>query len=105
MDAHPAFNRWLKRLRADLDLTQERLAEQVGCSIETIRAFEAGRRRPSRAMSERLAEVLAVDPARPMGIRCHSDGDGLAAGRPDYFAHPPINTRREGWMLTLYELR
>jgi LuxR family maltose regulon positive regulatory protein len=54
------FQRWMKRLRAGLDLTQEMLAEQVGCATHTIRTFERGTRRPSRDMVERLAEVLHV---------------------------------------------
>ena len=62
MDVHCAFNQWIKRLRTDLDLTQERLAEQVGCSVQTIRAFEGGRRRPSREFAARLATVLQVPP-------------------------------------------
>ena len=54
------FGRWLKRLRADFDLSQEALAEAAGCAPQTIRAFESGTRRPSRAMVERLAAVLRV---------------------------------------------
>jgi predicted ATPase/DNA-binding CsgD family transcriptional regulator/transcriptional regulator with XRE-family HTH domain len=70
LDAPLEFDRWLKRLRAAMDVTQEALAEQVGCSTETIRAFEAGRRRPSRAMAERLADVLQLAPEqRPHFLR------------------------------------
>lgn len=54
------FGRWLKRLRAQHDLTQEALAELAYCSVQTIRFFESGKRRPSLEMAERLAEVLAV---------------------------------------------
>src|SRR5918998_1566775 len=54
------FGRWMKRLRADLDLTQEALAEQVGCALQTIRSFEVGKRRPSRELAERLAATLQV---------------------------------------------
>src|SRR5918998_2308320 len=54
------FGRWMKRLRADLDLTQEALAEQVGCALQTIRSFEVGKRRPSRELAERLAVTLQV---------------------------------------------
>src|SRR5262245_48470555 len=57
------FGAWIKRLRVPLDLTQERLADLVGCAVQTIRAFERGARRPSRAMAERLADVLKVDAA------------------------------------------
>jgi transcriptional regulator with XRE-family HTH domain len=54
------FGAWIKRLRALLDLTQERLAEQVGCAVQTIRTFERETRRPSRMMAERLADILEV---------------------------------------------
>jgi predicted ATPase/DNA-binding CsgD family transcriptional regulator/transcriptional regulator with XRE-family HTH domain len=54
------FGAWLKQLRATQDLTQERLAEQVGCAVQTIRSFETGLRRPSRELLQRLAEVLQV---------------------------------------------
>jgi predicted ATPase/DNA-binding XRE family transcriptional regulator len=55
-----AFGNRLRQLRAQHDLTQESLAEAVGCATQTIRAFESGRRRPSRAMAERLAQILQV---------------------------------------------
>ncbi|HEU5011273.1 MAG TPA: helix-turn-helix domain-containing protein [Roseiflexaceae bacterium] len=58
------FKDWLRRQRVALDLTQEALAEQVGCAVQTIRAFEHGWRRPSRPMAERLATILAVPPAQ-----------------------------------------
>src|SRR5262245_12182548 len=58
------FGRWIKRLRAELDLTQERLGEQVGCAAQTIRSFESGIRRPSRELAERLADALEVAPER-----------------------------------------
>lgn len=58
--SNPAFGRWIKRLRAHHDLTQERLAELAYCSVQAIRSFETGKRRPSLDMAERLAEVLQV---------------------------------------------
>src|SRR5262245_22498264 len=51
---------WIRRRRAELDLTQELLAEQVGCALDTIRALEIGRRRASQPMAERLATVLHI---------------------------------------------
>lgn len=45
------------------DLTQDALAEQVGCAVQTIRMVEAGTRRPSRELAERLAHILAVPDA------------------------------------------
>ncbi len=56
------FGHWLKRRRAQQDLTQEALAELAYCSVQTIRFFESGKRRPSIEMAERLAEVLAIPP-------------------------------------------
>lgn len=63
-----SFRHWLKHVRVEQDLTQEALAERVGCSLETIRAFEAGRRRPSRAMAERIVAVLDVPPEERSAI-------------------------------------
>jgi LuxR family transcriptional regulator, maltose regulon positive regulatory protein len=60
MNEQMTLGRWMKRLRADLDLTQEALAQQVGCAVQTIRTFEIGKRRPSRELAERLADVLQV---------------------------------------------
>lgn len=57
-----SFSYWLKRLRAQRDLTQEALAELAYCSVQTIRFFESGKRRPSIEMAERLAQVLQVPP-------------------------------------------
>ncbi len=59
----PQFGLWLKRLRTQWDLTQEALAEQMHCSVQTIRFFETGKRRPSVEMAERLIEVLEVPAA------------------------------------------
>ncbi len=59
-DAKSAFGRWLRRLRAQHDLTQDALAGLVPCSTQTIRFLENGARRPSRDLAERLAIVLQV---------------------------------------------
>src|SRR5437763_1708682 len=54
------FGGWLRRRRKAHDLTQEQLAELVGCSEETIRKIEAGGRRPSKPMAELMAEHLGI---------------------------------------------
>jgi predicted ATPase/class 3 adenylate cyclase len=51
---------WIKRRRKALDLTQDELAQRVGCSLETIRKIEADARRPSREIAARLAEKLEL---------------------------------------------
>src|SRR5258708_35103173 len=55
-----SFGSWLRQQRRALDLTQEELAGQVGCSAITLRKLEAEERKPSKQIAERLAEVLKV---------------------------------------------
>ena len=62
MNLDGSFGNWLKQRRKALDLTQADLADQVGCSITTIRKIEADSRRPSKQISERMADVLVVMP-------------------------------------------
>jgi predicted ATPase/class 3 adenylate cyclase/DNA-binding XRE family transcriptional regulator len=56
------FAAWLRARRQALDLTQEALAERVGCSGEMIRKLEAGRARPSQQLAALLVAGLAVPP-------------------------------------------
>jgi transcriptional regulator with XRE-family HTH domain len=61
MDEHSAsFGDWLRRRRRALDLTQAALADKVSCSQAAIKKIEAGERRPSRALAQRLAEHLGI---------------------------------------------
>jgi predicted ATPase/DNA-binding XRE family transcriptional regulator/Tfp pilus assembly protein PilF len=55
------FGKWLKQRRKTLDLTQAELAEQVGCALSTIQAFEQDLRRPSRQITEMLAQRLELN--------------------------------------------
>lgn len=63
MTTEISFGRWLQRRRKALDLTQEELAQRVGCAAETLRKIEADVRRPSRQIAERLAEALEIPEA------------------------------------------
>lgn len=56
------FGAWLKGRRKQMDLTQERLAERVGYSVDAIRKIESGVMRPSRQLAELLADCLQVTP-------------------------------------------
>src|SRR5436190_13057534 len=60
MKFNGSFGAWLKQRRKALDLTQAELADQVGCTVTTIQKIEADLRRPSKQISERLADVLAI---------------------------------------------
>jgi predicted ATPase/transcriptional regulator with XRE-family HTH domain len=55
-----SFGTWVKRRRKALDLTQQGLANQIGCSLSLIFKIESDERRPSRQMAELLAEKLEI---------------------------------------------
>jgi predicted ATPase/DNA-binding XRE family transcriptional regulator len=63
MEARDSFGYWVRRRRKSLDLTQEELAQRVGCALVTLRKIEADERRPSSQMAERLAHSLALPPS------------------------------------------
>ncbi|MCK6579509.1 MAG: helix-turn-helix domain-containing protein [Anaerolineae bacterium] len=54
------FGIWLRQRRKLLDLTQQQLANLVGCTSVTIRKLEAGERKPSQALAANLSIVLQV---------------------------------------------
>ena len=54
------FGKWLKLKRKALDLTQQQLADQVGCSAIAIRKIEAEERYPSEQIAERLAFIFNI---------------------------------------------
>jgi transcriptional regulator with XRE-family HTH domain len=54
------FGIWLRQRRKALDLTQAQLAQQAGCSLSAIRQFERSVLRPSRQLTEQLAEHLLI---------------------------------------------
>jgi WD40 repeat protein/transcriptional regulator with XRE-family HTH domain len=63
-EAAQSFGTWLKRRRRELDLTQDALAEQAGCSTEMLRKIEAGSARPSRQLAELIVIRLDVPAAQ-----------------------------------------
>ena len=55
-----SFGNWVRRQRKALDLTQQELAQRVGCSVSAILKIEADERRPSRQVAELLAKYLQI---------------------------------------------
>jgi predicted ATPase/DNA-binding XRE family transcriptional regulator len=55
-----SFGNWVRRQRKALDLTQQELAQRVGCSVSAILKIEADERRPSRQVAELLAQYLEI---------------------------------------------
>src|SRR3712207_5957377 len=71
MDTTASFGAWLRRRRKALDLTQDELAQRVGCAPITIQKLEADARHPSHKLAERLVDQLAPTPDhRDVFIRC-----------------------------------
>src|SRR5215470_8676579 len=60
METTVSFGYWIRRQRKARDLTQQALADKVGCSVAAIKKIESDERRPSRQIAERLADVLGV---------------------------------------------
>jgi predicted ATPase/transcriptional regulator with XRE-family HTH domain len=61
VDHDLSFGRLLKRLRKAHDLTQEALAQQAYCAVDTIKKIEQGVRRPSRQLAEQFASCLSLE--------------------------------------------
>lgn len=66
MNTCSSFGIWLKQRRKALDLTQEELADKIGCAVITIRKLESNERRPSKLLLKRVVDELAV-PGREKG--------------------------------------
>lgn len=62
MIADTSFGQCLKAYRKARDLTQEELAELVGCASESIRKMEANRQRPSKYLAGLIATQLGLTP-------------------------------------------
>src|SRR5260370_18554975 len=60
MKFESSFGTWLRQRRKALDVTQVELADQIGCAKTTIQKIEGDERRPSKQITERMADVLAI---------------------------------------------
>jgi predicted ATPase/DNA-binding XRE family transcriptional regulator len=58
-----SFGEWLHQRRRLLDLTQQALADQVGCAHITLRRIEAGTLKPSKELALILLEKLGAPQA------------------------------------------
>jgi transcriptional regulator with XRE-family HTH domain len=59
-----SFGEWLRQRRRILDLTQQELADQVGCARITLRRIESGSLKPSRELAIILLDKLGAPPAQ-----------------------------------------
>lgn len=79
LESTVSFGYWVRRRRKALDLTQEALAQQVGCAAVTLRKIEAGERQPSPEMAQRLMNCLeGRGEHEPAYVAALSDAPGVA---------------------------
>jgi predicted ATPase/DNA-binding XRE family transcriptional regulator len=74
-----SFGYWLRLRRKALDLTQDGLADRVGCSVALIRKMESEERRPSAQIVERLAEIFAIPEKERLAFLRFARGDATSA--------------------------
>lgn len=71
----------IRRLRFDRDeMTQQALADEVGCTRQTIAAIEKAKYAPSLELAVRIAIALGRPLADVFQVEC--DSDPVALGRP-----------------------
>src|SRR5262249_16012384 len=85
-----SFGRWLRARRRALNLTQDDLARQVGCSVVTIRKLEADERRPSRQIAERLADGLMVAASQRAAVITLARSEPYLDTAPPEAREPPL---------------
>ncbi|MBV7329146.1 helix-turn-helix domain-containing protein [Chloroflexi bacterium TSY] len=72
----PTFGAWLKLRRIALDLTQQELADQAGCSVVTIRKMESDERKPSKQLAKLLSTCLNIPEAERSAFIAFARNEG-----------------------------
>src|SRR5512147_2096547 len=86
-----SFGEWLHRRRRLLDLTQQALADQVGCAHITLRRIETGTLKPSRELALILLEKVGVPRAEREAWLPFTRGlAGIPKAPADSFASKPF---------------
>ena len=93
------FGLWLKRRRRALDITQEELAQQIGCALVTLRKIESGERRPSKSILERLFLILSLPPAEQPAFMAYARSVYLD-GAPSPHAAATDTLDRTPWQIS-----
>jgi predicted ATPase/transcriptional regulator with XRE-family HTH domain len=91
--ARATFGEWLKQRRKELDLTQEDLAQRIGCSTIAIRKLEAGARRPSKHIATIVADLFQIPGAEIEGFLSFARGLESAQVAPET---SPVAPRQSG---------
>lgn len=100
MEEH-SFGYWLRLRRKALDLTQEVLADRVGCSVALIRKMESEERRPSTQIAERLAEIFSIPQEEQTTFLRFARGELRSAPAENVPWHTTIKSARTNLPATL----
>jgi non-specific serine/threonine protein kinase len=85
-----SFGEWLHQRRRMLDLTQQDLANQVGCARITLRRIESGTLKPSKELALILLEKLGIPQAEQEAwLRFARGLSGFPGKSTDSFAGKP----------------
>jgi predicted ATPase/DNA-binding XRE family transcriptional regulator len=85
-----SFGEWLRQRRRSLDLTQQALADQVGCARITLRRIESGGRRPSKELALIMLDKLGIPPdEREAWLRFARELSGFPERLADSFVSKP----------------
>jgi predicted ATPase/transcriptional regulator with XRE-family HTH domain len=95
MDGAASFGQQLRRRRKAIDITQEELADRVGCARSTIRMIEGGERRPSRQLAALIAEHLRI-PEGERGAFLRLARESQEGSKVPHAGAPPHVERAEG---------
>jgi superfamily II DNA or RNA helicase/DNA-binding XRE family transcriptional regulator len=79
----------VRAVRTRLDLTQAKLAQQIGVSFATVNRWENGQSRPTRLAWQQIIDLEAGAQSRSERAQT-SDGAGKAAPTLDFAANPAV---------------
>ena len=86
-----SFGEWMRQRRRMLDLTQQALADQVGCARITLRRIESGALKPSKELAHILLDKLGIpETEHPQWILFARGLSGFPAISSNSLANKPI---------------
>ncbi len=92
----------IQRTRRNRGLTQEALAERIGCSDDSVRAWECGARCPSLDSLETIA--VALDAPWLPGIFLREQTSALNDLLPEFDFGKPLAQAAAGYVAAILEL-
>src|SRR5438093_6326796 len=98
-----SFGEWLRQHRRMLDLTQQALADQVGCARITLRRIEADALKPSKELAHILLEKLGIPPdEREVWLRFARGLSGFPERSVDSLVSKPTTNLPTGTVTFLF---